>query len=112
MFHALPQTEWIAYFWWRAFGGCLAIQIVQSLTLITAMRVFLAPGGFTFFGPTASGLVNLIVSVALMYILFKIPFWVLGSIRQSHRRSFVGGVARTYLAARTLAVLPRFRRRH
>ena len=52
MFHALPQTEPIARWWWKAFGGCLAIQVVQSLTLITAMRVFLAPGGFTLFGPT------------------------------------------------------------
>jgi hypothetical protein len=47
MFHALPQTEGIARWWWKAFGGCLAIQVVQSLTLITAMKVFLAPGGFT-----------------------------------------------------------------
>jgi hypothetical protein len=109
MFHGLPQTEWIAYLWWKAFGGCLAIQIVQSLTLITAMRVFLAPGGFTLLGPTATGLVNLIVSLALMYILVKIPFWILGSLRQGHRRSFVGGVARTYVTARTLALLPRFR---
>jgi hypothetical protein len=50
MFHALPQTEGIAYWWWKAFGGCLAIQVLQSLTLITAMRVFLTPGGFTVFG--------------------------------------------------------------
>ncbi len=55
MFHALPQTEPIARWWWKAFGGCLAIQVVQSLTLITAMRVFLAPGGFTLFGPTRAG---------------------------------------------------------
>jgi hypothetical protein len=50
MFHALPQTEGIAYWWWKAFGGCLAIQVLQSLTLITAMRVFLTPGGFSVFG--------------------------------------------------------------
>ncbi len=30
MFHALPQTEGIAYWWWKAFGGCLAIQVGQS----------------------------------------------------------------------------------
>jgi len=38
------------------------------------MRVFLAPGGFTLFGPTSDGLVNLLVACSLMYILYKIPF--------------------------------------
>lgn len=64
MCHALPQTEGIACWWWKAFGGCLAIQIVQSLTLVTAMKVVLASGGSPF-GPTRSGLVDLLVALAL-----------------------------------------------
>ncbi|NYI93720.1 hypothetical protein HNR02_007095 [Amycolatopsis endophytica] len=55
MFHALPQTEGIAYWWWKAYGGCLAIQLGQSLTLITALKVSSPPADFTVFGPTASG---------------------------------------------------------
>jgi hypothetical protein len=103
MFHALPQTEPIARWWWKAFGGCLAIQVVQSLALITMMRVFLAPGGFTLFGPTRSGLVNLLVALALFYILFKIPFWILGSLRAGGgRRSVVGTVARAYVIGTAL----------
>lgn len=103
MFHALPQTEGIARWWWKAFGGCLAIQVVQSLTLITAMKVFLAPAGFTPFGPTASGLVNLLVALALFYILIKIPFWILGSLRiGGGRRSVVGTVARAYVIGTAL----------
>jgi hypothetical protein len=103
MFHALPQTEPIARWWWKAFGGCLAIQVVQSLTLITAMRVFLAPGGFTLFGPTTSGLVNLLVALALFYILVKIPFWILGSLRVGGgHRSVVGTVARGYVIGAAL----------
>ena len=98
MFHALPQTEGLAYWWWRAYGGCLAIQVAQSLTLITAIKVFLAPGGFTVFGPSGSGLVNLLVAIALVYILFKIPFWVLSSIRGGGGRSLVGSLARGFLA--------------
>jgi hypothetical protein len=47
MCHGLPQTEPLAYWWWKAFTGCLAIQLAQSLTLITGLRVFLSPGGFT-----------------------------------------------------------------
>jgi hypothetical protein len=103
MFHALPQTEGIARWWWKAFGGCLAIQVVQSLTLITAMKVFLAPGGFTPFGATISGLVNLLVALALFYILIKIPFWILGSLRiGGGRRSVVGTVTRAYVIGTAL----------
>jgi hypothetical protein len=105
MFHALPQTEGIARWWWKAFGGCLAIQVAQSLTLITAMKVFLAPGGFTLFGPTVSGLVNLLVALALMYILFKIPFWILGSLRGGGSRSLLGSIMRGFLAYKTFGLL-------
>jgi hypothetical protein len=104
MFHALPQTEGIATWWWKAYGGVLAIQVGQSLTLITAMRVFLAPGGFTLFGPTPSGLVNLLVALALIYILFKIPFWILGSLRGGGR-SLVGSLVRGFLAYKTFGLL-------
>ena len=102
MFHALPQTEPIAYWWWKAFGGCLAIQVVQSLALITTLKVLLAPGGFSVFGPTTSGLANLLVALALFYILTKIPFWVLGSLRVSGRRSTVGTITRAYVVGTAL----------
>ncbi len=106
MFHALPQTEHIAYWWWKALGSCLAIQVVQSLTLITAMRVLLVPGGFTPFGTTQNGLVNLLVACALMYVLHKIPFWVLGSIRGGGGgRSFVGSLVRGFVAYKTLGLI-------
>ena len=105
MCHALPQTEGIARWWWRAFGGVLAIQVVQSLTLITAMRVFLGPGGFTMFGATQGGLVNLVVSLALVYILFKTPFWVLGSIGLSNKGNFVSSLARDYVVAKSMGLL-------
>jgi hypothetical protein len=103
MCHGLPQTEPVAYWWWKAFSGCLAIQLVQSLALITGLRVFGTPGGFTPFGSTSSGLVNLLVALALLYILIKIPFWILGSLRiGGARRSLVGTVARAYVIGRTL----------
>jgi hypothetical protein len=102
MCHALPQTEAVAYWWWKAFGGCLAIQLAQSLALITGLRVFLDPGGFTPFGATRSGLVNLIVALALLYILIKIPFWILGSLRSGGRRSLVGTVARAYVIGKAI----------
>jgi len=105
MCHALPQTEGIAKWWWKAYGGLLAIQVGQSLTLVTAMKVFLAPGGFSIYGATPSGLVNMLVTIALLYVLFKIPFWILGSIRGGGGRSFVGSLARGFLAYKTFGLL-------
>jgi hypothetical protein len=106
MFHALPQSEGIARWWWKAFGGCLAIQVLQSLTLITAIRLLLTPDGVGLFGPGAGGVVNLLVAVALIYILFKIPFWVLGSIRGGGgRRSMVGSLVRGVIAYKTFGLL-------
>ena len=106
MFHALPHTETIAYWWWRAFIGCLAIQIVQSLTLITSIRIFLAPDGFTLFGPTDAAWVRALVAIALMYILYKIPFWVLHAIRGgAGRRSLIGSLIRGFVAYKTFGLL-------
>ncbi|WP_052397835.1 hypothetical protein [Streptomyces sp. NRRL F-5123] len=108
MCHALPQTDGIARWWWRTFGGVLAIQVAQSLTLITGIRVFLNPGGLAgkgLFGGVSSGLVNLLVTLALTYILFKIPFWILGSVRVGQGRSFAGRAARAYLMYQTLGML-------
>ncbi|MFI0937428.1 hypothetical protein [Streptomyces sp. NPDC021020] len=108
MCHALPQTDGIARWWWRTFGGVLAIQVAQSLTLITGIRVFLNSGGLAgkgLFGGVSSGLVNLLVTLALTYILFKIPFWILGSVRVGQGRSFAGRAARAYLMYQTLGVL-------
>ncbi|MGP3769734.1 hypothetical protein ACTWJ8_02780 [Streptomyces sp. SDT5-1] len=106
MCHALPQTEGIARWWWRAFGGVLAIQVVQSLALITALRLFLSPNAaFAVFGGNRSGLVDLLVALSLFYVLFKIPFWILGSVRGSHGRSLIGGLVRTYVVYRTFGAL-------
>ncbi|MDT0263761.1 hypothetical protein [Jatrophihabitans lederbergiae] len=105
MCHALPQTEGIARWWWRTFAGVLAIQIVQSLTLVAAMNVFLTPGGFSFFGPTADGLVNVIVTFALLYILHKIPFWILHSVQVGGGRSMLGGAVKGLIAYKTLGLM-------
>jgi len=106
--HALPQTDPIARWWWKAFGGVLAVQVAQSVALITAVRVFLTPGGFGpngLFGVNNDGLVNVLITLALLYIVFKIPFWVLGSLRFGHGRSFVGSVVRAYVMYRTFGLL-------
>ena len=113
MGHALAQTEGIAIWWWRAFGGLLAVQVAQSLTLITALKVLLAPG-FTPLGVDASGLVNLLVGLALVYVLVKIPFWILGSVRRhaGSGRSLIGSVARAYVMGKAFGAFAPSRRGH
>ncbi|GAA5121354.1 hypothetical protein [Haloechinothrix salitolerans] len=104
--HALPQTEGVARWWWRAFAAVLAIQIVQSLTLLVALRVFFDPSGWNPWGPTPSGLINLLVAITLVYILLKIPFWILSATRLSGgRRSLMGSVVRGWIAYKTFGVL-------
>jgi hypothetical protein len=72
--HALPQTEGLARLWWRAFAGTLAVQVAQSLVLVTALRVFLASGGPANLGiASTGGLVDLLVSACLCWVLVKIP---------------------------------------
>lgn len=49
MCHALPHTEGIAFWWWKAFAGVMAIQVAQSLALVTTLKLFFWPGGITLF---------------------------------------------------------------
>ncbi|QBS41337.1 hypothetical protein DMB37_15600 [Nocardia sp. CS682] len=105
MCHGLPHTESIARWWWRAFGACLAIQVVQSLVLVTALRVFLSPGGFVLFAPTQTGIVNLLVALALMMILVKIPFWLLSALKLGYGRSMAGSLLKGFIAYKTFGLI-------
>jgi hypothetical protein len=95
--HALPQSEGLARLWWRAFFGTLAVQVAQSLVLITALRVVLATGGPANLGiASTGGLVDLLVSACLCWVLVKVPHWV-GRVVFSGRRTHgaVGQVVRS-----------------
>lgn len=105
MFHALPQTEGIARWWWKALTGVLAIQVAQSLALIVALKVFFEPSGWTPFGPKPSGLINLLVALALIFVLLKIPFWIMSATKVGGGRSFIGGLVKGFLAYKTLGLL-------
>ena len=105
MFHALPQTDGIARWWWKALAGVLAIQVAQSLALIVALKVFFEPSGWTPFGPKPSGLINLLVALALIFVLLKIPFWIMSATKVGGGRSFIGGLVKGALAYKTLGLL-------
>ncbi|MGH3739477.1 MAG: hypothetical protein ACRDT6_28335, partial [Micromonosporaceae bacterium] len=75
--HALPQTEQLAYTWWRSLAACLAIQIGQTIVLVAGLRVFLTPSGKTLLGvpSTSSGLLGLLVCLTMLWLLIKVPLW-------------------------------------
>ncbi|MGC7093985.1 hypothetical protein ACPZ19_04915 [Amycolatopsis lurida] len=104
MCHCLPHTDGIARWWWKAIGAVLAIQVAQSLVLITAVRTFLS-SGTQLFSSTLSALGTLISAIALFYILFKIPFWFLSATKIGNGRSFLGGLAKAYIAAKTFGMV-------
>ncbi len=75
--HALPSIEGLAQLWWRAFTGCLGVQIGQALVLGMAVRVFFEADRDRVLGLGGSGhLVDLIVVGCLLWLLLRIPMWV------------------------------------
>ncbi|MFB9928236.1 hypothetical protein ACFORO_05180 [Amycolatopsis halotolerans] len=53
--HALPHTDPLARWWWRAIAAALGIQVAQAVVLITAVRTILS-GSVHLFGSTLSAL--------------------------------------------------------
>jgi hypothetical protein len=72
--YALPQLAWLARWWWRALAAALAIQVAQGLVLTAAVRVFFSPGWLAW--DIASPLPHLLVTLCLLYIMTRIPFWI------------------------------------
>ena len=72
--YALPQTAWAARWWWRALTAALAIQVTQGLVMTAAVQVFFSPGWLP--GDISSALGQTLITLCLLYILMRIPFWV------------------------------------
>lgn len=102
--HALPHTDGIARWGWRALGATLGIEVAQSLTLITAVNAFLN-GGVRLFSSIGGGLMMLFAVLGLLYVLFKIPFWFLSATRLGTGRSFLGGLVKAVVAAKTFGAI-------
>jgi hypothetical protein len=72
--YALPQTAWAARWWWRALTAALAIQVAQGLVMTAAVQVFFSPGWLP--NNISSTLGQTLITLCLLYILMRIPFWV------------------------------------
>lgn len=89
--HALPQTEGLARLWWRAFGGCLGIQVAQSLVLVTALRVLFDTDNRAAVGLHGGNVMDLVVVGCLLYVMVRIPSWI-GRMVMSGGRGVVATV--------------------
>ncbi|MFI1736535.1 hypothetical protein [Streptomyces sioyaensis] len=75
--HAHPLSDPVARLWWRALGGCLVIQVTQSITFVLAVKLFFAPGATTLGIPKSDQLGTMLAGLGLFWVLFKIPGWAL-----------------------------------
>jgi len=111
--HALPQTEGIARWWWRAFTAILAIQAAQAVVLVAAARLFFTEQWASLVAGAAGGPGNALAFDAiqllcLLYILIRIPFWIgrrVGSGGRSPLRSAVRFVVAAVVLRRIAPVL-------
>ncbi|PZG23639.1 hypothetical protein C1I98_36165 [Spongiactinospora gelatinilytica] len=100
IFHALPMTDGLARLWWRAITGLLAIQVCQSLVLVTALHLLFsdnpAPNAAAFWIPTTADLMDLLMAVCLLFVLLKIPGWVARTIWQAGKPRMLTRLAVSY----------------
>ncbi|MEU9823307.1 hypothetical protein ACIGG9_29105 [Pseudonocardia alni] len=90
MWHALPQTDPLARWWWRAMTGLLSIQVLQALIVSVGLVVLLpdpdGPDGAAavgVFGLPAgqAGWVTLLVLGVLLWLLLRVPGWVWSAVK-------------------------------
>jgi hypothetical protein len=103
MFHALPHTDPLAQWWWKATTAVLAIQVAQSLVLLVAVKTLLSGGVHLFTSFGSFGM--MIGAIGLFIVLFKIPFWLFAAVKVGSGRSLIGGLARAYVAAKTFGMI-------
>jgi hypothetical protein len=99
--HALPHTEAVARWWWRAVAACLAIPVAQSLVLICALRVFFHHDSDQLLGLGGARLVDVLVATCLLWLLARIPAWAARMVFVG-RPGTVVTVAKSYVAYRLL----------
>lgn len=69
--YALPQTDEIARLWLRAFLGLLFVQVAQAVLVLVGLQLLRRTD---WLGGPVSDLVSGLMLVALLYLLFKLPF--------------------------------------
>ncbi|MFG1998646.1 hypothetical protein ACGFNU_05800 [Spirillospora sp. NPDC048911] len=109
MFHALPFTDGIARLWWRGLTGMLAIQVVQALVFITALQLLFTQsksgGEFQGIPTTKADAIDLLLLIALLWVMIRIPTWIGQTIWRSAQPRVLGQVVKTFLVYRTVGAV-------
>jgi hypothetical protein len=107
--HATPQTEGLAYTWWRAFLACLGLQLAQAVIVLATVKVFLTPSGLVILGvpATNNGMLGVLVCVTMLWLLIKLPGlmkqFVLSPLgMRSQGRGLIGQLLQAYVMVKTL----------
>jgi hypothetical protein len=98
--YCLPQTEAVAWFWWRATTGVFGVQLGQSLVLLAAVRVmFNGQSNADILNPLRTGgaLIDLLAGCCLMLLLIRIPVWTTHTVLGGGHRSRTAGMLRNIL---------------
>ncbi|MFB9206093.1 proline-rich domain-containing protein [Nonomuraea spiralis] len=106
--HALPVTEGLARLWWRAFTGLLAIQICQSLVLVTALQLLFSANPAdddSFWIPSGADMTDLLMAICLLFVLLKIPGWVARTIWQASMPRTLSRLVKSLVVYRGLNML-------
>ncbi|NRQ30656.1 hypothetical protein HII36_02210 [Nonomuraea sp. NN258] len=108
IFHALPMTDGLARLWWRAITGLLAIQMCQSLVLVTALQLLFSPSpgdDDSFWVPTSADMTDLLMAICLLFVLLKIPGWVARTIWQANKPQMLSQLVKSLVVYRGLSML-------
>ncbi|HLL66469.1 MAG TPA: hypothetical protein VK453_12080 [Micromonosporaceae bacterium] len=108
--HSLPQTDPVARVWWRTLGGCLAIQILQAVTLHMAVATLLSSdAALPALGlpKDPTGLFNLLVTCLLLWLVIRIPRWVARTFGGNAGRggSMLGSIVRLVVVQQVLGAM-------
>lgn len=110
--HALPQAEPVARLWWRAFGGCLAIPMLQALTLQAGQWMLEDPVHVMpelGLSDDPGGVMNLFIVVVLLWTTVRIPSLVRRYILQGGGRggNVLGTMVRVVIVQQLTRALSR-----
>jgi flagellar biosynthesis protein FliQ len=102
--HGLPQIDSVAKLWWRSLFGTVGIQLVQALTLLTGIAVFVTPTSPVAAQMHVSGgpTLNLFVLLALLWSAVKIPSMMRRYVLKGGGSNNIGSYAVRALLVRQL----------
>ena len=108
--YALPQTAWAARWWWRAMTAVLVIPAAQALVLTAAVKVFFTTAWVN--TSISQYLLHMLITICLLYILMRIPFWIARPALTPFGSSPVRRAARFAFTAAVLSRVAPVLRRH